>query len=208
MRYLHGPRQGLCANRNVVIAAALGEYLALLDDDAEVMPNFVELAQELTARADGRTIFTGDVLQNGIDRITPSNPTFWGHFGRPLSPVRPNETVQLNCNIFPRSAFNDARFDERIVFGYEDMDLCQQMLAAGHRIEYRPELVNLHLPPPKSADVRRTQVQQMERARYYTSLKRYMLWQSRPLRACAYAALAPLHQAAHHLTPPRGIPHV
>ncbi len=200
VRYVHGPRQGLCANRNVVIAVANSEYLALLDDDAEVMPDFVRLAQNLIARADGRTIFTGDVLQNGINRVTPSNPTFWGHFGRPLSPVRPNETVQLNCNIFPKRAFDIARFDERIVYGYEDMDLCQQMLATGYRIEYRPELVNLHLPPPKPADLKKTQAQQLERARYYTSLKRYLFWQSRPVRAFAYAALAPLHQAAHHLT--------
>jgi glycosyltransferase involved in cell wall biosynthesis len=200
VRYLRGPRHGLCANRNVLIAAAQGQYIALLDDDAEVMPTFVRLAHELTARADGRTIFTGDVLQNGIDRVTPHNPTFLGHFGRPLSPIQPNETVQLNCNLFPRSAFNGVRFDERIIYGYEDMDVCQQMLATGHRIEYRPELVNLHLPRPKPADVRKTQVQQMERARYYTSLKRYLLWQSRPFRAFAYAALAPLHQAVHHLT--------
>ena len=199
VRYVRGPRQGLCANRNVVIAAALGEYLSLLDDDSEVTPSFVRLAQELVSRADGRTIFTGDVLKDGIERVTPRNPTFWGHFGKPLLAMGPCETVQLNCNVFPRSAFADARFDERIVYGYEDMDLCQQLLAGGHRIEYRPELVNLHLPLPKAADVMRTQNEQAERARYYTSLKRYMLWQARPVRALAYAALAPLHQAGHHL---------
>jgi glycosyltransferase involved in cell wall biosynthesis/GT2 family glycosyltransferase len=199
VRYVRGPRWGLCANRNVVIAAAKGDYLSLLDDDGEVTPTFVKLARQLINSADGRTIFTGDVLEDGTNRVAPSNPTFWGHFGRPLAGGGPCETVQLNCNLFPRSAFDVARFDERIVYGYEDMDLCQQMLAGGHRIEYRPELVNLHLPPPKSADTKRTQTRQAERARYYTSLKRYMLWQSKPGRAVVYAALAPLHQAAHHL---------
>ena len=199
VRYVRGPRQGLCANRNVVIAAAMGEYLSLLDDDSEVTTSFVRLSQEIIARTDGRTIFTGDVLKDGVERVTPLNPTFWGHFGKPLSPLAPCETIQLNCNLFPRSAFADARFDERIVYGYEDMDLCQQLLAAGHRIEYRPELVNLHLPLPKASHVLRTQDQQAQRARYYTSLKRYMLWQSRPIRALVYAALAPFHQAAHHV---------
>jgi glycosyltransferase involved in cell wall biosynthesis/GT2 family glycosyltransferase len=199
VRYVRGPRRGLCANRNVVIAAARGDYLSLLDDDGEVQPSFVKLASRLIATADGRTIFTGDVLEDGVKRVAPSNPNFWGEFLRPLSAGGRCETVQLNCNVFPRSAFTTARFDERIVYGYEDMDLCQQMLAEGHRIEYRPELANLHLPPPKSADVKRTQHQQAERARYYTSLKRYALWQSKPGRAFLYAALAPLHQAAHHL---------
>jgi glycosyltransferase involved in cell wall biosynthesis len=199
VRYMHGPRRGICANRNVVIAAALGEYVSLLDDDSEVTPSFVRLAQELAARADGRTIFTGDVMENGIDRVPPTNPTFWGHFGKPLTQVGDCETIQLNCNLFPRGAFRDARFDEHIVFGYEEMDLCQQMLAAGYRIEYRRELVNLHLPPPRSKAVELFPGLHVERARYYTSLKRYMLWQSRPMRAMVYAALAPLHQAGHYV---------
>jgi GT2 family glycosyltransferase len=199
VRYVRGPRRGLCANRNVVIAAATSDFIALLDDDSEVTPQFVRLALHVTANSDRRTIFTGDVLEGGVDRIPPSNPTFWGHFGKPLAVMGQCETVHLNSNIFPRSAFSHARFDERIVYGYEQMDICQQMLVTGHRIEYRRELVNLHLPPPRSAEVLKSQDEQAIRARYYTSLKRYMLWQSRPLRAFAYAALAPLHQAAHHL---------
>jgi hypothetical protein len=183
----------------VVIAAALGDYVALLDDDSEVTPQFVRLAHELTAHADGRTIFTGDVLEHGVDRVPPTNPTFWGHFGKPLAIMGQCETVHPNSNIFPRSAFNDARFDERIVFGYEDMDLCQQMLASGYRIEYRRELLNLHLPPPRAQSVRQCAGEQAARARYYTSLKRYMLWQCRPVKGFVYAGLAPLHQAAHHL---------
>ena len=199
VRYVRGPRRGICANRNVVIAATLGEYLSLLDDDAEVTPEFVRTAQNLASLADGRTVFTGDVMENGFDRVPPTNPTFWGHYGRPLSEVGGCETVQLNSNLFPKTAFKDARFDEHIVFGYEEMDLCQQMLSDGFRIEYRRELLSLHLPPPRSKAVELFPGLHVERARYYTSLKRYMMWQSRPVRACAYAALAPLHQAAHYI---------
>jgi hypothetical protein len=79
------------------------------------------------------------------------------------------------------------------------MDLCQQLLAAAFRIEYCPELLNLHLPPPKSGQVKRSQLRLAERARYYTSLKRYLLWQRKPLKAGAFLAAAPLHQAAHSL---------
>ena len=198
VRYVHGPRQGLCANRNVVIAAAAGQYISLLDDDAEVTPNFVRVAVDIASVADGRTLFTGDVMEDGVRRVVPSNPTFWGHFGKPLN-AGACEIVQLNSNLFPRSALADARFDERIVYGYEDMDLCQQILAGGHRIEYRPELVNLHLPPPKTRQVKLTQHRMAERARYYTSIKRYLLWQRRPLMAGVFVAIAPLHQALHHL---------
>ena len=81
---MRGPRQGLCANRNVTIAAALGEYISLLDDDSEVTPSFVRLAQDLVSRADGRTIFTGDVMHNPIQVYRPE----WNSTFCPLSPGR------------------------------------------------------------------------------------------------------------------------
>lgn len=196
-RYLHGPQRGLCANRNAVVAASFGDYISLMDDDAVVGPDFFRLASELASRMSLKTILTGDVLEDGNYLIPPSNPSFWGHFG---SPVRGRyENINLNCNIFPRTAFEVARFDEAIAYGYEDMDLCAHLLAAGYQISYHPELVNSHLPPPKDATTLGLQRRQSERARYYTSLKRYLIWQRNPLKALAYSALAPLHRAAHHL---------
>ena len=142
-------------------------------------------------------ILTGDVLEDGERRTPPTNPSFWGHFGRP--PRGSYKTVNLNCNLFPRSAFQVARFDEAIAYGYEDMDLCAHLLVRGYRISYHSELVNQHIPPPKDADILRRQGDQSEQARFYTSLKRYLLWQRKPLKALAYVLLAPLHQTAHHL---------
>jgi GT2 family glycosyltransferase len=198
VRYVPGPQRGLCANRNNAVVSCTSDYIGLLDDDAAVMPDFVGTAIRLIQTAPHRTVFTGDILESEeARRLGPVNPTFLGHFGK--TPRGEYQTVHLNCNLFPRGAFVTARFDESIVYGYEDMDLCQQLLSAGYRIEYRPQLLNRHLPPPKSVAARAAQERQSERERYYTSLRRYWTWQRKPLAAMTYAAVAPLHQAAHCL---------
>ncbi|MBV9848954.1 MAG: glycosyltransferase family 2 protein [Armatimonadetes bacterium] len=196
VKYVRGPRAGLCANRNAAISACSGTYVSLLDDDALLSENFIDTAGRLIAQSDPRTIFTGDVVEGGRI-IQPRNPSFWGHFNRQA--CGRHETINLNSNLFPRSAFDLAAFDEAITYGCEDMDICSRLLAAGYRIEYRPELVNQHIPPPKSAALLDRQRQQSEQARFYTSLKRYLLWQKKPLKALAYVILAPLHLTAHHL---------
>ncbi len=193
VQYVRGPQRGLCANRNQAIQACAGDYVALLDDDAALTPEFVRQAEHLAGTSDGKTIFTGRVWENGSP-LPLRNPSFWGHFtGNRM--VR-HETIHLNCNLFPSLALSRASFDEKIVYGYEDMDLCSQLLAVGYRIEYRTELNTQHFPPPRDPA---QWLHQTEQARYYTSLKRYLIIQRKPMTALAYLLLAPLHQALHHV---------
>ncbi len=194
VRYLAGPRRGLCANRNAVIRASAADYISLLDDDAAVSDSFVYEARLFAAKAVPKTILTGPVIEPG-KVVEPANPGFWGHFTLP--PQGHYKTINLNSNVFPRAAFAAAYFDEAIAFGYEDMDLCARLISTGFSIQYETKLMNFHFPASTSGAISNQRASQIELARFYTSLKRYLLWERRKTAFLAFVVLAPLHRAAH-----------
>ncbi len=194
VRYLRGPRRGLCANRNAVIRAATGDFVSLLDDDAVVSADFIARARAVIATLPPRTLVTGTVIETDHPVIA-GNATFLGFFGKP--PNGRHENINLNCNLFPRAAFAEASFDETIFYGYEDMDLCARLLSLGYTIRLEPALVNTHLPPTRNAAVDKERFRMRERARFYTSVKRYLLWERKPAKLLAYIVVAPLHRALH-----------
>ena len=193
VRYLSGPRRGLCANRNFIVQHVRTSHLSLLDDDAVVARTFVAGSMRLLRPPADKEIITGDVAESGV-LVKPSNASFWGHFTR--TPAGRYETIHLNCNLFPRSAFDHAGFDESIVYGYEDMDLCSRLLSQGFHIRYCPELLNDHIRP---SGVPTKRYRQKEEARFYVSLKRYLLWDKNTTKAGMYFVLAPLQRAAHSI---------
>ena len=196
VRYVVGPHRGLCANRNHVIRLACGSHVSLLDDDAVAGSNFVRDVEMLVASSP-LTVFTGDVLEDGERRQSPTNPTFLGHFGRLVEPGEQLANINLNCNVIPRTAFEIVAFDESIAYGYEDTDVCAQLLASGWRIVHVPNLVNQHIRPPVSAAAADERIWQAERARFYTTLRRHLRWNRNVSQAGAFAAVAPVHLALH-----------
>lgn len=194
VRHVTGPRRGLCANRNAAIRQASSDFVSLLDDDAVVSPDFVARARAAIAALPPRTLLTGTVIET--DRaVVAGNPTFLGFFGKP--PTHRHENINLNCNVLPRAAFAEAGFDETIAYGYEDMDLCAHLLSRGYAIRVVPDLVNTHLPPPRGAAVDQRRFAMRERARFYTSVKRYLLWERNCPKLLAFLAAAPVHRTLH-----------
>ncbi len=193
--YMEGPKRGLCANRNRVIAAAHCSHISLIDDDGVLAKEFVARAFEHAQRESPTMIITGSVLEFGSLLFHPGSPDIWGNFTqKPGS--RGYETIQLNCNLFPRAAFDIARFDELIQYGFEDMDLCSHLLSEGYTIKWDPCLVNSHHPPVQNHTMTVERFRLWEQARYYTSLKRYVLWKRRPLLGILYACSAPFYTMA------------
>ncbi len=190
--YIEGPRSGLCANRNQVIRQAATSHVSLLDDDAVLSEGFVEEAKRLLATCADNVIITGIVNEDDA-QIIPFNPSFLGHFRKP--PNGQLETINLNCNVFPRRAFDIAAFDESIGFGYEDMDLCSHLVFLGFRIRFESRLQNTHMPPKRTSSGLKARFVRTERARFYTSVKRYMLWNKSYFVLLAYLVIAPIHRA-------------
>jgi glycosyltransferase involved in cell wall biosynthesis len=194
VRYFEGPRRGLCANRNAVIRHARTEFVSLLDDDAVVSEDFVSLSLPILAELPAKTLVTGTTIE--ADRpVVPGNPSFLGFFGQP--PKGRFKNINLNTNLLPRAAFAEANFDETISYGYEDMDLCARLLSKGYAIRHEPSLVNTHLPPPRTAALERERSALAARARFYTSVKRLLLYEHNLPKLLAYTVIAPTHRALY-----------
>ncbi len=195
VRYMRGPRRGLCANRNALIRAARGDFVSLLDDDGILSPSFVAQALTLIADLPAKTLVTGSVIERqGLVEV-PGSPYFLGFMGK--SPNGRIANMQMNCNLFPRRAFQEALFDEAIFYGYDEVDICAALLSRGYSIRHDPALVNTHLPPLRTATVDKRRFVMAERARFYTSVKRYMLWERDLPKLLAYIVAAPAHRALH-----------
>lgn len=195
VRYIKGPGRGLCANRNAIIRQSRADFLSLLDDDAVVSSDFIKNALGMIGNVPEKTLITGRIYETEDLQGAPNNRSFLGFFGNP--PKTRFENIHLNCNLIPRAAFDEVQFDERIAYGYEDMDVCSQLLVRGYSIRYEPSLINWHLPPRRNLAKEKERFTLAERARFYTSVKFYMLWQRNFPALITYILAAPAHRVLH-----------
>jgi GT2 family glycosyltransferase len=196
VKYVIGPRKGLGPNRNSAIAAASGEWILFLDDDARLGPDFLaEMLRARYANADRRIIFTGIEKQvSGL--VFPNDQNFLGIQNRPYGPKRTVNTVVINATLFPATLFKEMLFDPRLIYGYDEVDIASSARGAGYRIVLVPSAVNLHFPSPVNRDYYSPHT---EAARIYVTFKRYARAERRPLKALAFLALSFVHSLAHHI---------
>jgi len=163
----------------------------LLDDDSVLGHDFIEKVATVIEKQP-KAISTGDVLEHGKYLTVPTNPKLLGHFGKPIRPGDRIENINLNCNVFPRNLFDHVQFDESIVYGYEDTDVCAQAISQGFEIRHEPSLVNKHLPS-SSSELNFERRWHAERARFRMMIRRLGRWSNRRGMLAAFIAIAPVH---------------
>jgi GT2 family glycosyltransferase len=82
------------------------------------------------------------------------------------------------------------RFDDQLVFGYDEVDIATQAVAHGYTIVQCDAAANWHYPSPVNRDYYRPHT---EASRLYVTFKRYALHERAYAKAAAFALLAPLH---------------
>lgn len=195
VHYQHGPHIGLGANRNACIASATGTHLAFIDDDVLIPPDFVSRALALAASQPHSTILTGIEFNHspaGTNRVQPGNPDFWGY-----QRVPPNGTyraVVINSAVFPASLFESALFDDKLRYGCDEIDISRHALSLGYKIAFDSSLHVDHYP----SQIHRSENMAMSDAsRLYSTTKCYLYYERKPLKALAYALLAPTRLAVN-----------
>lgn len=95
--------------------------------------------------------------------------------------------------MFPRELFDRARFDERLRYGSDEIDMARHLTSLGYTISYLDELYVHHHPSPANRDEYEPLV---PANRLYTTTKTHLRYDRRPVKAVGYFILGSLHLLA------------
>jgi GT2 family glycosyltransferase len=199
-RYILGPRSGVCGNRNNAVNAipeSETDFVAFVDDDICVQPDFIALAidryTQMPLEERKNTILTGTSHTLDGFQLLPAKLTFQGHFF-PTDGIP--QTVVIHAALFPRHFFSQEQWDENIFFGYEDAELCLRAIKCGYKILYCPELRVKCIAEDSTLEVGTSGVGGLsnyelyvEAARLYIGIKRYKDLFPNPLNLLGFILL-------------------
>jgi GT2 family glycosyltransferase len=134
-----------------------GDCLLFLNNDVFLRPEIVQclvaplLEDGIVAATGGKLLFPGEtsVQHAGIGQMLWDHPSNYG-----VGAIPTDRRIQQRCERFALSGAmlcvkreifkNTGGFDERYVWGTEDIDLCLKIRAAGHKVMYCPDAVAVH----------------------------------------------------------------
>jgi GT2 family glycosyltransferase len=161
---------GFGAANNVALRVAQGRYLVLLNSDAFLDPNALQLAirhmdetpdcglgggllvsRDRSWQPSARTFHTllGDlIVYLGLAGKYPKSK-FFGNFDRTWADVNEPASVDWVPGAFsiirPAALAKVGLFDENFFLYYEEVDLCHRIQHAGYSIWYWPDIVITHI---------------------------------------------------------------
>ncbi len=154
IKFLQTESRVLSVSRNCGIAAASGDLVAFIDDDAIAHPDWLDAAIPafddpevgsggglVYAMSDGRVEFgNGQLDRNGFVRaINPEPGTAWDWSEGWLNTVR-----GCNC-VFRATALRDiGGFDEEIEYYHDEADVVMRLRVAGFKTVHRPRAIVYH----------------------------------------------------------------
>lgn len=198
--FLEGPRKGLGANRNNALKAVTGSHVLFIDDDVVLNENFLEivrnrLAKQAEQESIDKVIISGIENKNG-QLVFPGDQSFVGWQNVPYKEGDTIRTVVINSAVFPVSVFRDTLFDEKLVYGNDEVDFTTRATMKGFKIILIPEAINFHYPSETNRDYYEPY---HDATRIYVTFKRYFATEDNKLKALLYLPYAFIHVAAFTL---------
>ena len=197
--YTQGPRRGLAANRNNALKIVAGTHVLFIDDDVVLSDVFVENAMQHLLdceRHPSQLIITGPECNNGV-KVWPQRQSYLGYQSRPYGTDDPICSVVINSTMFPRTVFDFVKFDENLIYGYEEVDFAARAtLRCGFYIALVPKAMNFHYP---STINREYYSPFIEASRIYVTFKKYWWLQKRRGKASMFLIISAVHLLAHEM---------
>jgi glycogen synthase len=143
VRYLRCQEANLSKSRNLGIAAASGDIVAFIDDDAVPEPGWLEelvtaYDRDQVAGAGGIVFdFTGTRLQYRYSESDRVGRTFFTHSeGRPVRPGSERFPYLQGTNMsFRRELLAEiGGFDEEIEYNFDEVEVCLQLIDQGYSL--------------------------------------------------------------------------
>jgi GT2 family glycosyltransferase len=200
VKYVPGPRRGLGANRNNALREVTGSHVLFLDDDAVLDEHFLETALAelelyIGEKSDelDKIIITGPQMDHGR-LMYPGDQDFLGFQKIPYKEGEALKTVVINSALFPANIFQQVLFDEKLVYGCDEVDFTTRAVKKGFKIKLCSEAINLHLPSLENRDFYKPY---HEASRLYVTFKRYFSTENNSVKALIYLVVASGHTLAH-----------
>jgi GT2 family glycosyltransferase len=189
---VRGPRLGVGANRRATSQRVHTSHLIFIDDDAVVGPDFFPVVERIIDESTEHDVVTGHIINHYTDGEVqakrPGSADFLGFETRPWGQGHGN-MIEMNATVFPRAAFDEVAFDPRLKYGYEELDISRQLVAAGYRVRFDDRLFVDHYPEEVRSGYRGF----ADAARMYATWSYYAQVRRSPGRAAAYTVVAPTH---------------
>ncbi|PSB15643.1 glycosyltransferase family 2 protein [Phormidesmis priestleyi ULC007] len=199
VKYLEGPRKGLGANRNNALKTVRGSHVLFIDDDVVLNENFLEIVcNRLAKYAEQESI--DNVIISGIENkngqlIFPGEQSFLGYQNVSYKEGDRIRTVVINSAVFPFALFRHILFDEKLVYGNDEVDLTTRATQKGYKVILCPEALNFHYP----SEVNRGYYEPYhDSTRIYVTFKRYFATENNTLKGLIYLPYAYMYAAARN----------
>jgi glycosyltransferase involved in cell wall biosynthesis len=153
VRHLPSPPLGASGARNRAVEAAGSDYVALLDDDAEVPPEWLGAVERELERFGHPDALYGAIRATGgeddrrglsVSTFTPSEAALWSSVTHPARLGYAGHMVARRSTFLGLGGFDTRLGPGTPLYGAEDMDFNYRLLKDGRRAATAPAVWMLH----------------------------------------------------------------